>query len=211
MSAPRFTAVGVVVPAHNEEDGIEDCLHGVIAALRSVPAPVATAVCVVLDRCTDRTADRAAAIAARTPVPVDLVRAREPRRTVAALRNVGMRRVLRRLAEHPPAGTWLLSTDADTTVPRTWVTGHLRHAGGGAHAVAGLADLDDATVFDPPVQHAYGRLLAAGGHVYGANLGVRADAFLAVGGFPIVAHGEDHALVGAVQAAGYRLGLLSTE
>ena len=50
-------------------------------------------------------------------------------------------RVLDRLSGHPAAGTWLLSTDADTTVPPDWVRAHLRHAADGVHAVAGLADL----------------------------------------------------------------------
>ena len=43
--------------------------------------------------------------------------------------------------DHPAAGTWLLSTDADTTVPPDWVRAHLQHAADGVHAVAGLADL----------------------------------------------------------------------
>jgi hypothetical protein len=38
--------------------------------------------------------------------------------------------------------------------------------------------------------------------VYGANLGVRADAYLAVGGFPPVGAGEDAALWRALAAAG---------
>ena len=42
-------------------------------------------------------------------------------------------------------------------------------------------------------------------HVYGANLAVRADAYLAVGGFPAVPHGEDQALVDRLQLSGYRL------
>jgi hypothetical protein len=40
-------------------------------------------------------------------------------------------------------------------------------------------------------------------HVYGANLGVRADAYLAVGGFPGDGAGEDHGLWTRLRAAGY--------
>jgi hypothetical protein len=40
--------------------------------------------------------------------------------------------------------------------------------------------------------------------VYGANLGVRADAYLAVGGFGAVATGEDHHLWRRLGQAGYR-------
>ena len=42
-------------------------------------------------------------------------------------------------------------------------------------------------------------------HVYGANLGVRADAYLAVGGFPPDGPGEDHGLWRRLGAAGYSL------
>jgi LmbE family N-acetylglucosaminyl deacetylase len=42
-------------------------------------------------------------------------------------------------------------------------------------------------------------------HVYGANLGVRADAYLAVGGFPADGAGEDHGLWERLRAAGYPL------
>ena len=42
-------------------------------------------------------------------------------------------------------------------------------------------------------------------HVYGANLGVRADAYLAVDGFPPDGAGEDHGLWRRLRAAGYTL------
>lgn len=187
-------AVGVVVPARNEEDRVGACLRSVLAAF---PPGVATAVVVVLDRCTDRTAER-------VPAGVDVLTNAHPS-TVGELRDRGVRHLLGRLAGHRPERTWLLSTDADTVVGPDWVTDHLRHAAAGAHAVAGLADLDGAA--DP----AYTRILRAGmhpdghTHVYGANLGVRADAYLAAGGFPAEVHGEDHALVARLRAGGFRV------
>jgi hypothetical protein len=42
-------------------------------------------------------------------------------------------------------------------------------------------------------------------HVYGAILGVPADAYLAVGGFPVHGPGEDHGLCRRLRAAGYTL------
>ena len=41
-------------------------------------------------------------------------------------------------------------------------------------------------------------------HVHGANLGVRADAYMSVGGFPSIALAEDHALWRALTAGGFR-------
>lgn len=193
-----ISAVGVVVPARDEEDHIGACLDSV---LRAVPPGMPAAVCVVLDRCTDRTADR-------VPPTVDTVCCTRPR-PVGALRHLGLRRVLRRLHAHPPDRVWLLSTDADSTVGPDWMRDHLRHAEDGAHAVAGLADLADD--LDPRAAAAYSRILREGehggghSHVYGANLGVRADAYLDVGGFPGVPHGEDHALAARLRTGGYRL------
>lgn len=207
---PAFTGVGVVVPARDEEARIVRCLAGVLAALERLPGSVDRAVCVVLDRCTDATAALAARVAADTHVPVDLVVNNWPT-TVGVLRHRGMLQVLDRLARNPPDRTWLLSTDADTVAEPGWVLDHLRHAQAGAHAVAGLADLDDERLLSPPARRAYARLLAAGhrsdghDHVYGANLGVRADAYLAAGGFPSLSHGEDHGLSARLRATGHRV------
>lgn len=216
-----ITAVGVVVPARDEAERIEACLSGVLAALAALPDTTARAVCVVLDRCTDDTATRAArAVAAfghrasRVPrgdaTVVDLLRNDAPT-TIGTLRDRGLRRVLARLRPAPLARTWLLSTDADTTVGPTWVLDHLRHADAGADVVAGLADLDDPRRLPPDVLRRYRRVVAAGlqglghTHVYAANLGVRASGYAAVGGFPAVAVGEEHALLARLRAAGYAL------
>lgn len=187
-------AVGIVVPARDEEDRVGACLRSVLAAL---PPGVDGAVVVVLDRCTDRTADR-------VPDGVDVL-TNDRAASVGELRDRGVRHLLHRLGGRAPERTWLLSTDADTVVGTDWITAHLRHAAAGAHAVAGLADLD--TAAGP----AYTRIVSAGlradghTHVYGANLGVRADAYLAAGGFPAVPHGEDHGLVEGLRARGLRV------
>jgi hypothetical protein len=79
--------------------------------------------------------------------------------------------------------------------------------------VVGLAPLD-AWQGGPAGAASYERLLAAKmredpvhqhDHVYGANLAVRADAYLDVGGFSHVRHGEDQALVDALAARGHAL------
>ena len=54
------TAVGVVVPARNEQDRIVRCLAGLRRALAHAPDGVATAVAIVLDRCTDATPEKVA-------------------------------------------------------------------------------------------------------------------------------------------------------
>lgn len=221
-SEPCIEAVGVVVPARDEQDHIGACLTSVRRAVAALPDTVAVAVAVVLDRCTDATPERVADLLADWPEAIALApdaaagRAHDPdvvalRRGdgVGAVRNRGLQAVLNRLAAHPPAATWLLSTDADTTVPPDWALAHLEHAADGVHAVAGLADLAGVDHLAADALVRYGAIVDRGlhgqthRHVYGANLGVRADAFLAVGGFPGNGAGEDHGLWRRLRGAGY--------
>jgi glycosyltransferase involved in cell wall biosynthesis len=194
--------VGIVVPARDEEERIGACLRAVAAAVRRCGCPAIT--CVVADRCTDATAERARAAGA------DVVVGNDVPRLVAEVRNQGFRHVRGRLGAVGEQ-TWLLSTDADTVVPPTWVLDQLRYAASGADAVAGAVDLDDPHVLPPDVLTRYNALVArrvAGsthGHAYAANLGVRGSAFQRVGGFPAVACGEEHALLVRLRGAGLRV------
>lgn len=229
MSRPR--AVGVVVPARDEEEAVGACLRSVRRAVDAAVHRdrVDAAVAVVLDRCTDRTPERVAALLADWPgAEVLVVRAWGAHRVaetpggpvavvgggVGALRDLGARRVLGRLAARPPERIWLLHTDADTVVPADWVRRHLALAAAGARGVAGLADLDGAAAaLSAAARERYDAVVARGlvvdgsgadvhDHVYGANLGVRGDAYLAAGGFPAEGAGEDHALWARLVAAG---------
>jgi cellulose synthase/poly-beta-1,6-N-acetylglucosamine synthase-like glycosyltransferase len=215
----------VVVPAHDEQDRIGRCLSSLRRALAQVPDGVSTAVAIVLDRCTDATPQRVAALVAdwpqasvltvtsdrAAPSPNLAASTRPGLRGVGAVRDLGLQAVLDRLSGHPAAGTWLLSTDADTTVPPDWVRAHLRHAADGVHAVAGLADLATTDQLATGALWRYRAIVEHGlhgathHHVYGANLGVRADAYLAVGGFPADGSGEDHRLWRRLAVAGYTL------
>ncbi len=193
--------IGVVVPARDEERRIGPCLEAVAAAVQRAGRPAV--VCVVADRCRDTTAERALAAG------VDVVVNRGPL-TIGDVRNLGFRRVVGRLGGVTER-MWLLGTDADTIVPSTWITDHLRYAESGAVAVAGAVDLDDPHLLPADALARYTRLVAARvagsthGHAYAANLGVRADAFLRVGGYPGVIAGEEHALLARLRHAGHRV------
>jgi hypothetical protein len=230
-AAPRITAVGVIVPARNEQDRIEACLRSIRRALAALPAGTATAVAVVLDRCVDRTPELVAAFVegwpGATAVRVAAVGGHRagtaigpgPAHIVAgsgvgAVRDLGVRRTLHALRRHPRTSTWLLNTDADTTVPPTWALDHLHYAERGIRGVAGTAELHTLRELSTDARRRYRKLIRDGlpvitgephGHVYGANLGVRADAYLAVDGFPAHGSGEDHGLWRRLQAAGYPL------
>jgi hypothetical protein len=94
---------------------------------------------------------------------------------------------------------WLASTDADSEVPASWLTGMIRHARQGAHLVLGTV-LPGAEL-SPGVRAAWlarHHLRDGHPHVHGANFGIRGDAYLALGGWLPQATGED---VGLAQRA----------
>jgi hypothetical protein len=207
MTTPRITGVGVLVPARDEQDTIRDCLRALRTAMRGLPADVEPAVCVVADRCADATAAAAAEEFGGWTAARVVVNSAEL--TIGEVRNLGLRHVCAQLAGHRPERVWLLSTDADTVVAPDWIRAHLRHARTGAHAVAGVAELTGHAQLPGALVRRYAQVLARAvrpeghGNVYAANLGVRADAYQAVGGFGAVPTGEDHDLWGRLGEAGF--------
>jgi glycosyltransferase involved in cell wall biosynthesis len=188
--------VGVVVPAHNEETLLPDCLAALLRAARAVSVPVCLVV--AADSCTDRTVAVASAYRARVVV----VSARR----VGAARAAGMAEVLRPVAGLDPAAIWLATTDADTVVPANWLQRQVAHADRGWDVVLGTVTVADWSEHPPHVPAAFAARYESGDrphpHVHGANIGIRASAYRAAGGFAPVRSAEDHALVAAAAEAG---------
>jgi len=189
-------AAGVVVPAHNEEALLPACLAALRRAARTVSTPVH--VLVVADTCTDKTAATAQACGARV-ISISA-------RNVGAARAAGMTELLRLTAPSDPARVWLATTDADTTVPPGWLRRQLRYADRGWDVVLGTVEVADWDGHPPHVPAAFDALYEFGAgphpHVHGANLGLRASAYLAAGGFRPLRTAEDHALLAAATEAG---------
>jgi glycosyltransferase involved in cell wall biosynthesis len=193
-------AVGVVIPAHNEEDLLPSCLAAVRRAARMLgSAPVHLVV--VADACDDRTAELARGGAAE----VVEVRAW----SVGVAREAGVREVLRRTRHLDPSAVWLAMTDADTLVPPSWLRQQVGYADAGWDAVVGTVTVADWAQQPAEVPPLFRKLYGAGQethqHVHGANLGVSAQAYLAAGGFSPSPTAEDHALVESLSAAGRRI------
>jgi glycosyltransferase involved in cell wall biosynthesis len=190
-------AIGLVVPAHDEEDLLPGCLAALRrAAGQAGPRPVRTVV--VADACGDRTTQ----LARRAGAEVVEIQARR----VGAARATGFATALRRACGADPSQVWLATTDADTLVPPHWLARQVSYAEAGWDAVLGTVTVTDwsghsehlADVFAARYTHD----ADTHPHVHGANLGVRASAYLAAGGFEPLGTGEDHALVAALEAAG---------
>jgi glycosyltransferase involved in cell wall biosynthesis len=204
----RPARVDVVVPAHDEEDGIARCLLALADAVRALARAhpdVEAAVTIVLDGCTDRTAAVLRAATAADPlwrsVPLDVVETE--RLGVGRARAVGTSRALAIGPE--PSARWLAHTDADSRVDRGWLVQQVDAHDAGAHVLVGavVPDPDD---LDPVVLDRWERAHPPGstlGHVHGANLGVRGDVSLALGGFDPVPEHEDVRLVERGRALGF--------
>ncbi len=184
----------VVVPVHDEESVLDDCLAHLDAAVDALGTggPRVRRV-VVLDSCRDDSE----AVASRHPGEVVRCEAR----------NVGTARALGVSTWAPgvtdPSRAWVASTDADSRVPVTWLLDHLQAAA--EHDLLVGPVLPDPVGLAPAVLREWRRRhTRVAHHVHGANLGVRLSTYLECGGFPPLTSGEDAALVAAARRAGAR-------
>jgi glycosyltransferase involved in cell wall biosynthesis len=195
-----ISAIGVIVPGHNEQELLPACLASLRRAARALHGTPVHLV-VVADACRDRTA-RAARRGGASVVTIDA-------RSAGAARAAGARELLRRTAHLDPADIWLATTDADTTVPASWLRQQARYASQGWDAVAGTVRVADWSGYQPGTGSLFRERYDTGTgphpHVHGANLGIRASAYLKAGGFPAVPTAEDHGLVAALTAGGSRV------
>lgn len=201
-------ALAVVVPARDEEELLGGCLDALRRAVRHPRVrDLPSRVVVVADACTDGTATVARQHGAEL---LELTAG-----NVGAARAAGSGHALDvTIAARPgltPDSVWLAHTDADSRVPADWLARQLSHAACGWHAVAGTVHVADWTGHPEGTAMAFRRHYQqerpseGHRHVHGANLAVRADAYRAAGGFAPLLVGEDRTLVGALEAAGYRV------
>ena len=189
--------VGVVVPAADEQDLLPACLDAVEAARRELARrrpDVAVRVVVVLDSCTDGSAE-----VVRTRAGVEAASINE--RLAGAARNAGCALVVD--GSTPAQRLWLACTDADSRVPQNWLTGMVELAEAGADFVLGTVRPAETLPAGVAATYRAAYISAEGHpHVHGANLGIRAATYLKLGGWPRLGSGEDVALASRAMAAG---------
>ncbi|BAP45064.1 glycosyltransferase [Pseudomonas sp. 21LCFQ02] len=185
--------IGVLIPVHNEEQHLDQCLATIQQAARHPGLehePVS--IIVVLDSCTDGSAQ----IARDRGVMILELQARN----VGQARAAGARQLI------GLGSRWLACTDGDSNVAEDWLYQQLALQ---ADAVCGTVTLgqwsegycEAARIeYHRRYQHREGHR-----HVHGANLGVSAQAYQRAGGFPALACHEDVHLVRELELSGARI------
>lgn len=185
--------IGVLIPVHNEEQLLGECLKTVLEAgrhpaLRGEPVLIL----VVLDSCSDGSADIARQYAVAT--------------LEVAVRNVGQARAAGASLLLERGARWIACTDGDSSVAGDWLVEQLALD---ADAVCGTVTLgqwsDDIPLeaqirYHQNYQHREGHR-----HIHGANLGVSAAAYTLAGGFPPLACHEDVHLIRQLELNGARI------
>ena len=182
--------IGIVIPVHNEEALLGECLSAALIAashpqLHGEPVQIV----VVLASCSDASA----VIAERFQVQRLEIQARN----VGHVRGVGARHLLNQGAR------WISCTDADSRVAPNWLVAQLALE---ADAVCGTVTVDAWNDdFDPAAQIRYHQAYQARDghrHIHGANLGISASAYVRAGGFEPLACHEDVQMVRDLERCG---------
>jgi glycosyltransferase involved in cell wall biosynthesis len=185
--------VAVLIPARNEELLIQRCLNSVLAACSRLPSSISTDVVVACDSSTDLTLEIAERVLENSGIAVATEVA-----IVGCARRLAARIALQRYAG-PLSRCWLANTDADCCVPSTWLIDQIAIADQGIDALAGVISVDsfEEHSADSDIRFRNSYLIHSDGshpHVHGANMGVRADAYLRSGGWRGLETAEDHDL-----------------
>jgi glycosyltransferase involved in cell wall biosynthesis len=184
--------IGIIVPAHDEEDRIESCVQSLVkAATHSALVGEEVEIIVVLDVCRDGTGRLARKLGAST--------------ISVKGRNVGLARQAGARAALAKGARWLAFTDADTVVAPDWLAMQLALK---ADAVCGTVGVDDWGMYGERMHRHFQETYTdedGHSHIHGANLGVCAAAYATAGGFLGLKTGEDVALVEALRASGAKI------
>jgi glycosyltransferase involved in cell wall biosynthesis len=202
MSAPW--EVAVLIPAHNEEVLLPRCLESVIRAIDELAVTVKATIVLASDCSTDRTAEIAYRIIGERGSVLHTDAG-----TVGTARALAASYAIEKTIA-PLSNVWLANTDADCIVPSAWLSDQIDFAVSGIEAVAGIIAVDNFEEHgtEVPARFRASYSIYADGthpHIHGANLGVRADRYVDVGGWADLKTAEDHDLWSRLRGTGARL------
>lgn len=195
--------IAILIPARNEERLLPRCLCSLHAARARLHRDVTSDTILVSDSSQDRTSAIAEEILEASGIVI-----RTEMGAVGAVRALAAEIALQRY-NGPLDRCWLANTDADCEVPVDWLVDQLAIADRGFAAVAGIIDVDSFVEHQVGVEELFRLtyLINSDGshpHVHGANLGVRADAYLRAGGWMNLETAEDHDLWDRLRSCGHR-------
>lgn len=180
--------IAVVIPAHNEQDHIGNCLTAVQTAIHDLTqqcSQMVVEVIMVLDSCEDNTQ------AIVQNFGVDCL--------MCEFKNVGKVRALGVQHAIAQGATWIACTDADSQVASNWLTAQLQHLQDcSCQMICGVVAVDSwehlsETVKTQYLAHYQDKMHHR--HIHGANLSFSAQAYQQVGGFAELPCHEDVDLV----------------
>jgi cellulose synthase/poly-beta-1,6-N-acetylglucosamine synthase-like glycosyltransferase len=195
-------SVGVVVPAQNAEMSVGPCIESIRGSCESAQLGDYW-IAIVADSCSDDTVARARRAVDGVGEVLEC-----DARSAGAARRLGVEAVLAHFAGRDLKQIWLANTDADTLVPSDWISVQLRLADAGVAAVAGIVKLAEggsAAAHELYRATYLTRPDGTHGHVHGANLALRADAYRDAGGWANLPLAEDHCLWNRLKRRGWRL------
>lgn len=218
----RHAKAIVAVPVCNEVNHIGRCLAALAAP---VGAPLPDIV-LLLNNCSDGTADEVRRLTPSLGVPLHLIECTLPQDQASA--GYARRLAMQYAFSLAAPGSLLVTTDADGQVASDWLSETWRAIAAGADVVCGQAEIDpDEAKNIPPHLHAddarecaYDRIIdelhaildpdpsdAWPRHTQhsGASIAVTWEAYVRSGGVPSVALGEDRAFINALPCIDARI------
>jgi Glycosyl transferase family 2 len=195
-------AVGVCVPIHNEEQTLRRSLRALErAAKRAEIKGIGCRIAAVLDDCSDLSALLLDEWSRRADIPTLTIECNV--RNVGVARQMGFTALIDASDQVDPEQLWLATTDADSEVPANWLTHQIDCRRQKVQFWAGRVKVTDWLHRQDSTANLWKETYRTEqAPIHGANLGISADLFLRVGGFPPLPTGEDHALLQAVTREG---------
>jgi hypothetical protein len=199
MTTRRTSAVGVVLPIHNEEERLGASLHALGSAMAELPTSLDCRVALMLDTCSDGSPAIARNWSRRHGallVSCDLG-------NVGAVRRAGCGALLGSWPRLHARHVWLSTTDADSQVPRQWLTAQVAAHEAGVNLWTGRVAVKDWSHHRPDTAQRWTEdYESQSAPIHGTSMGINGQVYLDIGGFDALLTGEDRDLYFRAVAAG---------